>query len=78
MGRVCRMKYRDKSILGFLRFPISVASTPGFKLHKRPAKGCVILEEPKKLKQMMNFKRLLNGMLKVSRLLNLAKTREEA
>ena len=28
--------------------------------------------------RMMNFKSLLNGMLKVSRLLNLAKTREEA
>ena len=39
MGRVCRMKYRDKSILGFLRFPISVASTPGFNFTKDPQKG---------------------------------------
>ena len=77
MGRVCRMKYRDKSILGFLRFPISVALTPGFNFIKDPQKR-VSLEEPKKLKRMMNFKRLLNGMRKVSRLLNLAKTREEA
>ena len=36
------MKFRDKSILGFLRFPISVALTPGFNFTKTRKRVCHI------------------------------------